>query len=220
MADRPILLDAFCGAGGAAVGYHRGGFDVVGVDIAPQPNYPFEFHQEDAVEFIAREGHRRFAAIHASPTCQHASTLRHRTGKKYVNLIPPTRAALSATGLPYVIENVVGAELIDPVTLCGSSFGLGAGGRQLRRHRLFECSGFFAMVLPCNHQGEAIGVYGNGGAWKRRAPGGGGYQGTAEERREAMGIDWMGHAELSQAIPPAYTEHLAGYLMAAVKSDG
>lgn len=218
MADRPILLDAFCGAGGAGVGYHRSGFDVVGVDIVPQPNYPFEFHQGDAVDFIAEHG-REFSAIHASPTCQHASTLRHRTGKEYVNLIPSTRAALQLVGRPYVIENVVGAELFDPIRLCGSSFGLGAGGRQLRRHRLFECSGFSIMALACAHQGEAIGVYGNGGAWKRRAPGGGGYQGTAEERREAMGIDWMGHAELSQAIPPAYTEHIGGYLIAAV-SDG
>lgn len=133
---RPRLLDLYCCAGGSAVGYDRAGFDVVGVDKDPQPNYPFEFHQADAIEWLERllfaTGGPSFCwdAIHASPTCHHASSLRHVTGKEYVNLIPQTRELLRRTGLPYVIENVVGAELVEPVRLCGSSFGLGAGGRQ------------------------------------------------------------------------------------------
>ncbi len=209
---RPRLLDAFCCAGGAGKGYHLAGFDVVGVDIAPQPNYPFEFQQGDAIAFIAEHGHE-FDAIHASPTCQHASTLRHRTGKEYVNLIPPTRAALDEIGLPYVIENVVGADLLNPIMLCGSSFGLGANGRQLRRHRLFECSGFSAMSSPCAHRGEPVGVYGTGGGGQMTR----GYKGTPEEYREAMGIDWATRAEIAQAIPPAYTEYVGSFLMSAVR---
>src|SRR5262245_41316846 len=115
----PRLADLFCGAGGAGMGYHRLGFEVVGVDIKPQPNYPFEFHQADALTFPL-EG---FDAVHASPPCQHASALSVMANAgEYPDLIPPTRERLIASGLPYVIENVVGAVLIGPFTLCGASF--------------------------------------------------------------------------------------------------
>ena len=212
---RPRLLDLFCGAGGCAVGYHRAGFDVVGVDINPQPNYPFEFIQGDALDYlevVIAHG-LRFDAVHASPPCPAYSTLRTMTTKEHPKLIEQTRELLDMTGLPYVIENVVGAPLRNPIMLCGSSFGLGANGRQLRRHRLFELSGFSAMALPCAHRGEPVGVYGTGGGGQMTR----GYKGTPEEYREAMGIDWATRAEIAQAIPPAYTEHIGLYLMNALR---
>jgi DNA (cytosine-5)-methyltransferase 1 len=217
---KPRLLDLFCGAGGCSVGYHRAGFtEIVGVDINPQPRYPFEFVQGDALEYLRQNG-EEFDAIHASPPCQHASDLRHmHKGKVYPELIEPTRELLIKTGKPYVIENVEGAKLLEPLTLCGSAFGLGAwcnDGKwhQLRRHRLFECS-FFFLVRPCQHRGKPVGVYGNGGGNKARVEAGlvNGMTGTASERKEAMKIDWMTRAELSQAIPPAYTEFIGQRLM-------
>lgn len=213
---KPRILDLFCGAGGCAVGYHRAGFDVVGIDIKPQPNYPYEFIQGDALEYVEAHG-GEFDAIHASPPCQAYTRLRHRTGKEYVDMVAMTRRYLRAYGAPYVIENVPGAPLENPVTLCGSSFGLGADCadgvyRQLRRHRLFETS-FPVMAPPCNHQGQPVGVYGTGGGGHMTR----GYKGTPEEYREAMGIDWATRAEIAQAIPPAYTEHIGGYLMQAVR---
>jgi DNA (cytosine-5)-methyltransferase 1 len=228
-AQRPLLLDLFCGAGGAAMGYHRAGFDVIGVDIKPQPRYPFEFVQADAMTYPL-DGHD---AIHASPPCQAYSVLRRANpGADYPELIAPTRERLIAAGVPWVIENVPGAPLAYSVELCGSTFGLGAISgdgirmertyRQLRRHRLFETS-FPIMQSPCQHRGEAIGVYGGGPVGRytfnngaKRDPYGrrGGYQGTAVEGREAMGINWMNRAEITQAIPPAYTEHIGHYLLA------
>jgi DNA (cytosine-5)-methyltransferase 1 len=205
---KPRLLDLFCGAGGCSVGYHRAGFDVVGVDITPQPRYPFEFHEADALTFPL-EG---FDAIHASPPCQAHTTLRHRTGGDYPDLVAATRDRLLDSGLPYVIENVVGAPLLNPVMLCGSTFGLGVGGRQLRRHRLFE-SNAPIMASPCQHHGPAVGVYGTGGGGQMTR--GFKAEGVADARA-ALGIDWMSLAELAQAIPPTYTEHIGGYLMAEV----
>lgn len=131
---KPRLLDLFCGAGGAGMGYHQAGFDVVGVDINPQPDYPFEFHQADAMEFPL-DG---FDAIHASPPCQVFTALKtmHNAGEHF-DLLTPMRARLKEWGGPYVIENVPGAPMQDHVTLCGSSFGLGVKkyDRELRRHR-------------------------------------------------------------------------------------
>ncbi len=225
---RPRLLDLFSGAGGAAVGYHRAGFEVVGVDIASQPHYPFESHQEDALEVLARSVDLRnryyygpVDAIHASPPCQAYSVLRRANpGTSYPDLIGPTRELLKATGLPYVIENVPGAPLERSIVLCGSMFNLGAGARQLRRHRLFECS--FVILQPqCQHDGEAIGVYGGGATGRYTFANGiktregrrGGYQGTIAERREAMEIEWMNGREINQAIPPAYTEFIGAQLL-------
>jgi DNA (cytosine-5)-methyltransferase 1 len=190
------------------MGYHRAGFEVVGVDINPQPNYPFEFHQADALIWPL-EG---FDAIHASPPCQAFSDLRHRTDGEYPDLVAATRERLLLTGVPYVIENVEGAPLINPVRLCGSAFGLGANGRQLRRHRLFE-SNVPIMVPSCQHRGQPVGVYGTGGGGQMTR----GYKGTPEEYREAMEIDWATRAEIAQAIPPIYAEFIGGYLMSALK---
>lgn len=220
---KPRLLDLFCGAGGAGMGYARAGFEVVGVDIKPQPHYPFEFHQADALEFPL-DG---FDAIHASPPCQAFSVLRHANvtkGSQYPELVGPMRARLTAVPAPWVMENVPGAPLLPAIVLCGSMFGLGAGERQLRRHRLFESS---ALLLQptCQHVGEAVGVYGGGPTERYTFENGiragrkgqrGGYQGTAEERRYAMGVDWMTSAELNQAIPPAYTEFIGKQLMAGL----
>ncbi len=207
---RPRLLDLFCGAGGAAMGYHRAGFDVVGVDIKHQPRYPFEFVQGDALDFLREHG-GEFDAIHASPPCQRFTALRTMPhAKEHPDLVAPTRELLVATGKPYVIENVPGAPLLNPVILCGTAFGLNANGRQLRRHRLFETNVEVGLVSPCNHKPGTVGVYGHSGGHSSRDST---LLSSAAERREAMGIDWMTNAELSQAIPPAYTEFIGRRLM-------
>lgn len=216
----PRLLDLFCGAGGAAMGYHRAGFEVVGIDIVDQPNYPFEFVQADVFEECLL-GVRQFDAIHASPPCQgyaQLAAVNAKLGRKerHKRLIAETRALLQSTDLPYVIENVVGAPLIDPVRLCGTSFNL-----PLRRHRLFE-STVALEGAPCHHElfterrfwtgwrpnGEVrrstvVQVYGNG-AEKHEWP-------------KAMGIDWMTYDELAEAIPPDYTEWVGRQLLQALR---
>lgn len=215
--SRPRLLDLFCGAGGCSVGYERAGFDVVGVDIEFHGDYPFEFHEADALTFPLGG----FDAIHASPPCQDRSTLkaRHRH-VEHAELVAPIRARLIGQGVPYVIENVEGnvnggAALHNPIRLCGSSFGLG-----VRRHRMFECS-FPVMAPPCAHgQQEAkYDVYEHGRWFKSsvaRVYGNGG--GKAQEHwAAAMGIDWMKHEDLAQAIPPAFTEHIGHYLLRALE---
>lgn len=214
---RPLLLDAFCGAGGCSVGYQRAGFDVVGVDIEPQKRYPFDFYQADALEFIAKHG-REFDIIHASPPCQAYSRSKNNGCHQGApRLIGPARKALTATGRHYIIENVQGAPLINPVFVCGASFGLGVSGFDLNRHRYFETS-VFVLSMPCQHRrGQTIGVYGNGtNSWHREKFG---RNVTTEEMRTAMGIDWMTRKELSQAIPPAYTEWLGKQIMRAVFCD-
>ncbi|MGH3610083.1 MAG: DNA cytosine methyltransferase [Pseudonocardiaceae bacterium] len=234
----------FCGAGGAAMGYARAGFDVVGVDIAPQPHYPFEFWQGNVLGLSFREqiDIESFDAIHASPPCQAFSPLRNMWNKReHLDLIAPARELLMASGLPYVIENVPHAPLLAPFTLCGSMFRLGtADGRaELRRHRLFESNVINPlMVPPCQHnwsaqtiavyghaggysrrtrerQAAVIGVYGGHGRDRRRRPAP--QQFATAARREAMGIDWMTGAELSQAIPSAYTEWIGSRLLAALR---
>jgi DNA (cytosine-5)-methyltransferase 1 len=223
---RPRLLDLFCGAGGASVGYHRAGFDVVGVDIKPQPHYPFEFHQADALEWLstpAWETQLCWDAIHASPPCQDHSMLRNSAGTHGTGwLLDATLERLRRFALPWVVENVVGAPLPQQatldgrhgVTLCGASFGLGASGMDLPRHRLFECS--FPVHAPaCSHrEGETMGVYGHGNNASHRERLGRNL--TVAEMREAMGIDWMTREELSQAIPPAYTQFVGEQLLAAI----
>jgi len=225
--SKPRLLDLFCGAGGAGMGYHRAGFEVVGVDIAPQPRYPFEFHQADALEYCTAHGHE-FDAIHASPPCQHYSRISvvHGVADDHPDLVAATRAALIATGKPYVIENVVGAPLLTPFQLCGSMFSLAADchdgvKRQLRRHRLFE-STLFALTPSCSHAGEPIGVYGHGGGQFKTVWNGGmnrGYMGSFAERKQAMQIDWMDRGELAQAIPPAYTKWIGEHLLREVNDE-
>ena len=194
--NRPRLLDLFCGAGGCSVGYHRAGFDVVGVDIEPQPHYPFEFHQADAMTFPL-DG---FDVVHASPPCQdHMRTpnpRKHGTGW----MLPATRERLLASRLAWVIENVPGAAMRADFALCGCMFGL----PNLRRERWFETSWHgFAMNLGHDHTDPAISVVGHGTTtWVRTKLG---YNPTIAQYRAAMGIDWMNRDELSQAIPPAYT---------------
>ncbi|MGH2621968.1 MAG: DNA cytosine methyltransferase [Anaerolineales bacterium] len=232
---RPRLLDLYCGAGGAAMGYARAGFDVVGVDHRAQKNYPFEFHQGEALAYLEEHG-GEFDAIHASPPCQLFSAIRKGRWKErqHPDLVEPTRRGLRESGRPYIIENVVGAPLIEPVMLCGTMFGLQTrAGAQLRRHRLFELSfPLDALLWPCQHNrhASAIGVYGGGQhPQRRRVPSTIGVYGHSggstrrdyldftsfltSDRREAMGIDWMTNSELSQAIPPAYTEFLGAWLL-------
>lgn len=202
----PLALDLFCGAGGAGMGLHRAGFDVIGVDIQPQRNYPFRFVQADALKppFSLTQ----FDFVWASPPCQAFVSLRWMyNAKTHADLIPPTRALLEKAGRPYVIENVMGAPIKGWVKLCGTMFGLGAEDAELRRHRLFETS-FACLSPPCCHGKKArvIGVYGGHGRDRRRKINTQDF--SVDARREAMGIDWMTGAELSEAIPPAYSEFI------------
>lgn len=218
---KPRLLDLFCGAGGAAFGYHQAGFEVVGVDIAPQKRFPFEFIQSDWEGALAilpglweREGVPY--AIHASPPCQAYSVMTRKWGRssEHPDLIEPVREALEAIGAPFVIENVVGAPLVNATMLCGSMFGLGSGAYRLRRHRLFEVNPR-GLEAPgdCNHVGLALPVYGHAGGKSKRD--GLTFPGT-DAWREGMGIDWMTGKELAEAIPPAYTRWVGGYLINAL----
>ena len=216
----PRLLDLFCGAGGAAMGYHRAGFEVVGVDIEPQPSYPFEFMQMDALDPALELW--PFDAIHASPPCQgYGAATKYLVSRDAPLLIDPIRELLASSGKPYVIENVVGAPLREPITLCGSMFGL-----DVKRHRLFELSGFALLQPACNH-----------GAWRNRYPTharkdkaqfspvvhiygtGGGAGKDINLWRRVMEVPWMQtKAEISESIPPAYTEFIGEYLLGAVRS--
>jgi len=225
----PRLLDLFSGAGGSAMGYHRAGFEVVGIDIAPQPHYPFEFHQADALEYLAEHGHE-FDVIHASPPCQLYSVTRNASQKDdYPDLVAPTRNLLVASGKPWVIENVEGAPLIGSLLLCGTEFGLRAfdvDGEPLalRRHRLFESNVFLMGAGGCFHDTTIVaGVYGGSRhrtpAQRDAATRRGGYTPPTQIRAELMGIDWMTQYELSQAIPPAYTEFIGAQLMTALKVE-
>lgn len=212
---RRYLLDLFCCAGGAARGYYDAEWDVVGVDINPQPNYPYLFIQGDALDFYYRHA-RSFDAFHASPPCHDHTTLSALSGEDGTgSLLADTYALFRDQTRPWVIENVIGAKLpIAPAaTLCGSSFGLGtvcADGqyRQLRRHRKFWSN--VPLLQPeCRHDGQPIGVYGTGGGGQMTR----GYKGNREESLAVMQIDWMSRAEISQAIPPAFTEFIGAQLL-------
>lgn len=220
MSTRPRLLDLFSGAGGAGMGYYRAGFDVTGVDIRPQPRYPFAFVQADALEYLMAHG-RQYDVIHASPPCQAHTALRTmHNARRHLDLIAPTRDALRSIGRLYVIENVPGAPLKAPVLLCGTMFGLGIPGAELWRHRLFECSAPL-MAPSCRHgrEPDCIGLYGGHVRNRRRRTVAGRKveRGVADFSMEdgfrAMGIDWMNLRELCQAIPPAYTAWLGAQLL-------
>ncbi|MFD0300336.1 SAM-dependent methyltransferase [Streptomyces sp. NPDC127123] len=211
VASRPRLLDAFCCQGGASMGYYLAGFDIVGVDLAPQPRYPFPFVQADAVEFIREHG-AEFDFIHASPPCQHDSDCQRIRGNTHPDLIAPTRAALESVGRPWVIENVRGAlhKLRGPVMLCGPMFGL-----ETYRHRYFETGGLFELPqlahpvhtapqakmgrpIPPGHFGQFVGNF----------------SGVALARK-VMGVPWMNRDGIRECIPPAYTQWIGRSFLAA-----
>lgn len=217
--NQPIMLDLFCGAGGAGEGYRRAGFDVIGVDIEPHVYPPGEFVEGDALAWLrllAPECNpRNIAAVHTSPPCQRYTTAQRLQANDHPDLIDPVRKLLTATGLPYVIENVPGSPLIDPITLCGAMFD----GLKVYRHRLFESN--VPLTAPAHPEhiaplakmgrpvraGEFMHVVGN---FSDVAAG-----------RIAMGIDWMTRDDLREAIPPAYTEHIGRQLiehMSAMKA--
>jgi DNA (cytosine-5)-methyltransferase 1 len=224
---RPRLLDLFCGAGGCTKGYQDAGFYVVGVDINPMPRYcGDEFIQGDALWHLKQLAYDNshgnpypFVALHASPPCQGYSVANNVHKKDHPKLLGDTRELLQATGLPYVIENVEGARkhMIEPYTLCGLSLGL-----NVKRHRLFE-SNFPLIVPPCHskHDGDWLLVFGHSvmerGHVVRQTPAGHNTthrkHTTTARGREAMGIDWMNRDELSEAIPPPYTELIGHQLM-------
>lgn len=225
------LLDLFCSAGGAGEGYRRAGFDVTGVDLVKRRDgYPCgELIQGDAVELMADlDFLRSFDAIHASPPCQtHSRTqhLRNAQGKgtSIVDLIPETRAALEAAGVPYVIENVEGAPLRPDLLLCGSMFPRlrvhdATGWRWLKRHRIFETNLLIPPPGPCAHKAAGVRPLGVYGSKADDIPSGGQTCSTTEQARGLMGTPWMGWKAMTEAIPPAYTEWIGGFLrMAADK---
>ena len=208
---KPRLLDLFCGAGGAAMGYSRAGFDVTGVDIERQPHYPFKFLHGDALEVASRwVTYGEFDAIHASPPCQFYSRLRSLPwlrDKEYWDSIPPTRALLQTTGLPWIMENVENAPM-PALVLCGTMFGLEwPDGTPLYRHRRFETNIEELWLTPGHPRHYRTLLRGRL------------LKGRARRAMGAMGIDWMTGEELSQAIPPAYTEWIGHQLMAHLRAD-
>lgn len=216
----PLLLDLFCGAGGAAMGYYRAGFEVIGVDNVRQPHYPFRFHQADAMEYLRQYG-QNYDIIHASVPCQPYTKLariwiarlgRQAWTEKHPELIVPVRTLLRSTRKPYVIENVIGAPLYHAIMLCGAYFGL-----KVYRHRLFESNKLLFCPDHTPHRDNCPEV-GRGlsdkGFLSITGRGGFGFPDGLNYARHAMGIDWeMDRAELSQAVPPAYTEFIGRQLL-------
>jgi DNA (cytosine-5)-methyltransferase 1 len=206
------LLDLFCGVGGASVGYHQTGFEVHGVDLKHGKRYPFTYLRADVLDVLKdKDFINQFDVIHASPPCQTHSITKHLRNAQgnstsKLDLIPETREALIASGKPYIIENVPGSPLINPIQLCGSSFGL-----KVRRHRLFE-SNMPLVGSKCDHkaQGRPVGVY---GSLNDEIPKGGKTASTIDEARKAMDMDWAIWTELVEAIPPAFTKHLGGQIV-------
>lgn len=213
------MLDLFCGAGGASMGYAQAGFELTGVDHRAQPRYPFAFVQADAIEFASGDL-SAFDAVHASPPCQRFTKLagQHGTRELHPDLLDETRELLIASGLPWIIENVEeapmlgDAPLLGGFVLCGSMFGL-----RVRRHRLFETS-FSVCPPPCAHhkQGQLVAVYGNTGGSSKRD---GIKHGGVATWRDAMGIEWMKVPELRQAIPPAYSRFIGEQLVQHLKGE-
>jgi DNA (cytosine-5)-methyltransferase 1 len=212
---RPLLLDLYCGAGGAAVGYHRAGFDIIGVDINPQPHYPFKFHQADALEYLGTA--TRFDAIHASPPCQDHSPLSALVGKHGTGwLLNATLELLRQQPQPWVVENVMSAKFGADIRLCGEMFGL-----RTYRHRQFLIDPRQPMLIQLPYHprhrtrtsmkkirrdfdaGMHISMTGDLPAWAGPA---------------CMDIDWMTGKELAQAIPPAYTHYIGTQLMAIIEA--
>lgn len=239
---KPLLLDLFCGAGGCTKGYQQAGFYVVGVDIRPQSRYcGDEFVQRDALELLrsAIDGAYRWApdwldqfdAIHASPPCQHYSSITKVSGRSedHPDLIGPTRELLVIAGLPYVIENVERARtwLRDPTVICGAACGLSIddGGRRyrLKRHRLFETN--WPLMAPrcaCHPSGEVLGVYGGGTRQdtrkRKNLTGGNTNKANRRQAQALMEMPWATREEMNLAVPPAYTELIGHQLMQHIRA--
>lgn len=220
---KPLLYDLYCGSGGSSMGFHRAGFRVIGIDNDPKVlrHYPFESICMDVFEFMRcylGGEYERAAAFAASPPCQAYSRMRHLPwlrDRQYPALIPATREVLNATGVSWVIENVEDAPLLNGITLCGTMFGL-----PLYRHRKFESNILLMALTHKRHEhvifagrnlnnrysqsGGIVGVYGHTSGVRMA------------EAKAAMGIDWMTKDELTQAIPPIFTEYVGGWLMKAV----
>lgn len=222
----PRLLDLFCGAGGAAAGYHSAGFDVWGVDISPHTAYPFKYVVADATLVLRDEWFLNgFDVIHASPPCQENSITKHlrdsqggKVKSSGSNLLLPVRELLLKSGKPFVIENVPGADMRSDLMLCGSMFGLKVTSdhceRQLRRHRLFESNVNIGTQPACVHSGKPLGVYGSP---NDSIPGGGQTARTVKEAGELMGITWMlKWNDIKEAIPPAYTNYIGLNLLEGI----
>jgi DNA (cytosine-5)-methyltransferase 1 len=213
---RPRLLDLFCCQGGAAKGYADAGFDVTGVDLAPQRRYPFRFVQADAIAFVCEHG-AEFDFIHASPPCQHDTDCQRIRGNDHPDLIAPTRAALEAAGRPWVMENVGGAvsKLRTPVMLCGQMFRLAN-----YRHRFFETGGGFTLPQP-SHPAHLVPQAKMG----RPVPPGhygqfvGNFSGVDLARR-VLGVPWMNRDGIRECIPPAYAEHIGRAALAWLAASG
>lgn len=200
---KKLLLDTFCSAGGCSMGYSRAGFEVVGVDIRRQKNYPFEFYQGDAIEFIKKHG-GDFDVIHASPPCQKYSVsanIRYNKKDKHPDLLPQTRATLDKVGIPYIIENVPGAPMRTDLRLFGYMFGL-----KVIRERWFELGGGLFLMQPgiparkgTVKHGDFVSVFGKGAYCKTKGDALPKFKkGTVKETWSfAMGIDWMSTRELS-----------------------
>lgn len=216
MIKRPKAADLFCGAGGAAMGLYRAGFDVDGWDITPQKNYPFTFHHGNALDVDVSD----YDFVWASPPCQAYTIAGHnqrRHGKIYQDLMAEVRAKLTQTKVLWVIENVSGAPMRCDVMLCGSMFGL-----NIVRHRIFETN-YPDLILTskCQHPRMPVTVCGSGTpTWARKAlikSGRKSGQFTSREKRDAMGIEWTTREELSQAVPPAYSEFLGRLMIARLQ---
>ena len=201
------LLDLFCGAGGAAMGYHRAGFEIVGVDRRLQPRYPFQFIRDDALRYlkamIRTGGINEYDLIHASAPCQPYSVLKGMASQERPRLIEPLRELLVQSGRPYIIENVPGSPLKNWVMLCGTMFGL-----LVIRHRLFECHPMILISPACCAHRRSVVRSGRRPDRKKHYASVVGHFSDKPFAAQAMGIDWMTTREMAQAIPPAYTEWL------------
>ena len=211
--SRPRILDLFCWQGGAGMGYHRAGFEVIGVDIRHTKRYPFELHQADALEYLTASW-QQFDAVHASPPCRDKTKIGKRWGDAGTGwLLGATRKLLADLPIPWVIENVPGADMRADLVICGCMVGL----PRLRRERWFETSWHaYELRPPCHHPEPVISVHGHPGGSSRRD---GKRLPSLADWKDAMGIDWMSRDGLAQAIPPAYTEHVGGHLMSMLSAQ-